>query len=133
MNGGVDRNLRLPQRILEKRKTLDLDLTPAHLLHHSLDEIVHDLLNSGERFNIVVRNLDSEFFFRRHRDLHSVQAICAQIVLNAGVVRYLLFIDSDLLHENGNDLSSNFVCVHFVPPFAPTIQDAWHQRQNFGR
>src|SRR3954467_15226577 len=67
-----------------------------------LDEF-YGVADRHDRLCGIVRNFDSEFFLERHDQFDGVEAVCAQIFNEAGIVRDLFAVDiqmfdHDLLH-----------------------------------
>ena len=46
--------------------------------------VIDCILKSQNFFRGIVRNFNVEFFFKRHHQLNGVQAVCTQIVNEAG-------------------------------------------------
>jgi hypothetical protein len=51
-------------------------------------------------FSGVVRDLDAELFFESHDQLNSVEAVCAQIVDEAGLFDHFVFFNAKMLDDD---------------------------------
>ena len=51
-------------------------------------QIIDSVLNGQDFFGSFIRDFTTEFFFESHNQFNGVQAVCAQIVNEAGGIGY---------------------------------------------
>src|SRR5215471_7963309 len=76
----------------------------------ALVDVVDGLVDGGDLFGVLVRNLDLEFLFEGHHQLDGVERVGSQIVDERSVVRDLFLFDAQLFGNDGLDLLLD--CAH---------------------
>src|ERR1700722_10310670 len=76
----------------------------------ALVDVLDGLLNRGDLFGVLVRNLDLELFFKSHHQLDGVERVGSEVVHEGRIVRDLFLFDAQLLGNDGLDLLLN--CAH---------------------
>src|SRR5215204_2482661 len=93
-------------------------------------DVLDGFLHAGDLLSLLIGDLDPELFLERHHQLHGVQRIGAEVLRERGVVRDVVLISVELLHDDAFDLLSNRHSSSYVyiPPFTartcPVIYDA---------
>jgi hypothetical protein len=67
-------------------------------------DVVDRFLHAGDLLGVLVGNLDAEFLFERHHELHRVERVGAEIVDKRRVRRDFFLINPELLHDDALDL-----------------------------
>src|SRR5687767_8736725 len=76
-------------------------------------DVVSGFLDAGDLFGVLVRDLDPEFLFERHDELHRVERIGAEVIDERRIRRHFFLVDTELLHDDALHL----VCdSHSIPP-----------------
>src|SRR6056297_446425 len=83
---------------MEKQRPADGRRT-ADSVRAGLD-VVDRLLDRGDLFRFLVRNLALEGLFERHHEFDGIQRVCAQVVHERGVIGDFFFFDAQLLGDD---------------------------------
>src|SRR5580698_2632453 len=76
----------------------------------ALVDVLDGLLDRGDLFGVLIRNLDLELLLQSHHQLDSVEGVGSEIVDERRIVRDLFLFDAQLLGHDGLDLLLN--CAH---------------------
>src|SRR5437763_8904138 len=104
-----------------------------------LVDIVDRVVNGRDLLRGIVRNLGSELFLESHHQLDDVEAVGAEIVDEARVLRHLVRLDAemfddDLLHPIGSLAHVTLPPFSFCAALATRLQRCkWRTRPRRGR
>src|SRR5215207_4006338 len=93
-------------------------------------DVLDGFLHARDLLGVLVGDLDPEFLFERHHQLHRVKRIGAEVFDERGIIGHLFLVHTELLHDDALDFlrnrhSSSYV---YIPPFTartcPVIYDA---------
>src|SRR5512137_241712 len=72
------------------------------------DDVVDSLADGRDLLRVVVRDLDAELILELHDQLHQVERVGVEILLERGLLRELAVVDPELLAEDGLDALGYF-------------------------
>jgi hypothetical protein len=79
-------------------------------------DIIHRLLNSGNFFRFLVRNLAIELFFESHNQFDGVQRVGTEIINEGRFPGHLFLLDAKLLDDDLLDALFNGTHTDFPSP-----------------
>src|SRR5262245_34774554 len=66
----------------------------------SLVDVLHGIADRENCLGRIIRDLDAEFLFERHHELDRVQAVCAEVIDEAGRLRNLVGFHAKMLYND---------------------------------
>jgi len=89
--------------------------------------MLYSVAEGLNRFSCIVRNFNSELFFESHNKFNCVQAICAKVIDERGILYNFIFLNTQVLYNNF--LNAVSYIAHISGPYSFRGLRPWFSAQ----